>query len=248
MLKTKAYTPMNRLATTITLALALLQTAAGAQPGGEKLLRDDATGEWLIGFFPDFAAYDNRFWQYAARDGGSMTLCCDGDTIGVSFAGGSVAIGGRSHKCSELTGSTVPYYPEADHAPFTDKIPPRLDSVTVRLVMPKGSGMDGAELSYNKFFNDSERIQITPDSTGRAEVTLPAPCIKELTVRLSGRRGRGWTFIPLYPEPGDTVTAYIDHRPGDTRLHNRPIPGPDNLRRCVGNVVRAVQGGNEARA
>ena len=225
---------MNRLATTITLALALLQTAAGAQPGGEKLLRDDATGEWLIGFFHDFAAYDNRFWQYAARDGDTMTLCCDGDTIGVSLAGGSVAIGGRSHKCSELTGRTVPYYPEADHAPFTDKIPPRLDSVTVRLVMPKGSGMDGAELSYNKFFNDSESIYITPDSTCRAEVTLPAPCIKELTVRLSGRRGRGWTFIPLYPEPGDTVTAYIDHRRGryyvmgsNARLSNELLCAPE---------------------
>ena len=234
MLKTKAYTPMNRLATTITLALALLQTAAGAQPGGEKLLRDDATGEWLIGFFADYAVYDNRFWQYAARDGGSMTLCCGGDTIGVSLAQGSVEIGGRSHKCSELTGSTVPYYPEADPTPFTDRIPPRLDSVTVRFIMPKGSGMDGAELSYNKFFNDSESIYIAPDSTGRAEVTLPAPCTKELTVKLPGRRGRGWTFIPLYPEPGDTVTAYIDHRGGryfvmgsNARLSNELLCAPD---------------------
>lgn len=225
---------MNRLATTITLALALLQTAAGAQPSGEKLLRDDATGEWLIGFFPDYAVYDNRFWQYAARDGDTMTLCCDGDTIGVSLAGGSVAIGGRSHRCSELTGRTVPYYPEADPTPFTDRIPPRLDSVTVRFIMPKGSGMDGAELSYNKFFNDSESVYITPDSTGCAEVTLPAPCIKELTVRLSGRRGRGWTFIPLYPEPGDTVTAYIDHRRGryyvmgsNARLSNELLCAPN---------------------
>ena len=225
---------MNRLATTITLALALLQTAAVAQPGGEKLLRDDATGEWLIGFFPDFAAYDNRFWQYAARDGDTMTLCCDGDTIGVSLAQGSVEIGGRSHKCSELTGSTVPYYPEADPTPFTDKIPPRLDSVTVRLIMPKGGGTDGAELSYNRFVFMPERIQITPDSTCRAEVTLPAPCIKELTVRLSGRRGRGWTFIPLYPEPGDTVTAYIDYRRGryyvmgsNARLSNELLCAPN---------------------
>lgn len=226
---------MNRLTATITLALALLRAAAaGAQPGGEKLLRDDATGEWLIGFFPDYAVYDNRFWQYAARDGGSMTLCCDGDTIGVSLAQGSVEIGGRSHKCSELTGSIVPYYPEADPTPFTDRIPPRLDSVTVRFIMPKGSGTDGAELSYNKFFNDSESIYITPDSTGRAEVTLPAPCIKELTVRLSGRRGRGWTFIPLYPEPGDTVTAYIDYRRGryyvmgsNARLSNELLCAPN---------------------
>ena len=229
---------MNRLTATITLALALLQTAAaGAQPGGEKLLRDDATGEWLIGFFADYAVYDNRFWQYAARDGGSMTLCCGGDTIGVSLAGGSVEIGGRSHKCSELTGSTMPYYPEADPTPFTDRIPPRLDSVTVRFVMPKGSGTDGAELSYNKFFYDSESIYIAPDSTGRAEVTLPAPCMKELTVQLPGLpglRGRGWTFIPLYPEPGDTVTAFIDHRRGryfvmgsNARLSNELLCAPD---------------------
>ena len=237
-LKTKTDTHMNRLTATITLALALLQTAAaGAQPGGEKLLRDDATGEWLIGFFADYAVYDNRFWQYAARDGGSMTLCCGGDTIGVSLAGGSVEIGGRSHKCSELTGSTMPYYPEADPTPFTDRIPPRLDSVTVRFVMPKGSGTDGAELSYNKFFYDSESIYIAPDSTGRAEVTLPAPCMKELTVQLPGLpglRGRGWTFIPLYPEPGDTVTAFIDHRRGryfvmgsNARLSNELLCAPD---------------------
>lgn len=237
-LKTKTDTHMNRLTATITLALALLRAAAaGAQPGGEKLLRDDATGEWLIGFFADYAVYDNRFWQYAARDGGSMTLCCGGDTIGVSLAGGSVEIGGRSHKCSELTGSTMPYYPEADPTPFTDRIPPRLDSVTVRFVMPKGSGTDGAELSYNKFFYDSESIYIAPDSTGRAEVTLPAPCTKELTVKLPGLpglRGRGWTFIPLYPEPGDTVTAFIDHRRGryfvmgsNARLSNELLCAPD---------------------
>ena len=226
---------MIRLTATITLAIALLQTAAaGIQQSGEKLLRDDATGEWLIGFFPDYAVYDNRFWQYAARDGGSMTLCCGGDTIGVSLAQGSVEIGGRSHKCSELTGSTVPYYPEADPTPFTDRIPPRLDSVTVRFIMPKGSGMDGAELSYNKFFNDSESIYITPDSTGCAEVTLPAPCTKVLTVQLLDRRGRGWTFIPLYPEPGDTVTAYIDHRRGryfimgsNARLSNELLCAPN---------------------
>ena len=216
---------MNRLTATITLALALLQTAAaGIQQSGEKLLRDDATGEWLIGFFPDYAVYDNKFWHYASRDGGSMTLCCGGDTIGVSLAQGSVEIGGRSHKC----------YPEADPTPFTDRIPPRLDSVTVRLIMPKGSGMDGAELSYNKFFNNSESIYIIPDSTGRAEVTLPAPCTKELTMQLLDRRGRGWTFIPLYPEPGDTVTAFIDHRRGryfvmgsNARLSNELLCAPD---------------------
>ena len=226
---------MNRLTATITLALALLQTAAaGIQQSGEKLLRDDATGEWLIGFFPDYAVYDNKFWHYASRDGSRMTLCCGGDTIGVSLAQGSVEIGGRSHKCSELTGRTVPYYPEADPTPFTDKLPPRLDSVTVRFIMPKGSGIDGAELSYNKFFNNSESIYITPDSTGRAEVTLPAPCTKELTVQLLDRRGRGWTFIPLYPEPGDTVTAYIDHRRGryfvmgsNARLSNELLCAPD---------------------
>lgn len=226
---------MNRLTATITLAIALLQTAAaGIQQSGEKLLRDDATGEWLIGFFPDYAVYDNRFWQYAARDGDSMTLCCGGDTIGVSLAQGSVEIGGRSHKCSELTGSTVPYYPEADPTPFTDRIPPRLDSVTVRFIMPKGSGMDGAELSYNSFVFMPERIRIAPDSTGRAEMTLPAPCTRELTVKLPGRRDRGWTFIPLYPEPGDTVTAYIDHRRGryfimgsNARLSNELLCAPD---------------------
>ena len=226
---------MNRLTATITLALALLRAAAaGVQPGGEKLLRDDATGEWLIGFFADYAVYDNRFWQYAARDGDTMTLCCDGDTIGVSLAQGSVEIGGRSHKCSEQTGSTVPYYPEADPTPFTDRIPPRLDSVTVRLIMPKGGGTDGAELSYNRFVFMPERIQITPDSTCRAEVTLPAPCMKELTVQLLDRRGRGWTFIPLYPEPGDTVTAYIDHRRGryyvmgsNARLSNELLCAPN---------------------
>lgn len=89
MLKTKTYTPMNRLATTITLALALLQTAAGAQPSGEKLLRDDATGEWLIGFFPDFAAYDNRFWQYAACDGDMLSLFSD--YVGLTHSAGQPA-------------------------------------------------------------------------------------------------------------------------------------------------------------
>lgn len=30
--------------------------------------RDDSTGDWIIGLFPDFIVYDSRIWQYADKD------------------------------------------------------------------------------------------------------------------------------------------------------------------------------------
>lgn len=226
---------MNRLFTTLLLAFTLLQTVeADGEGRTEKLLRDDTTGEWLIGFFPDFAVYDNKLWQYVAQTGSDMTLLCNGENLGVSLAEGSATIGGKTHKCSELTSRCLPYYPEADPTPFTDMIPERLDSVTVRIIMPKGSKQGEAQLSYSNFFRMPEETNISPDSTGLAEITLPAPCVRELTVQLNNRRGRGWTFIPLYPEPGDTVTAFIDPARrryfvmgSNARLSNELLRAPD---------------------
>lgn len=226
---------MNRLFTTLLLAFTLLQTVeADGEGRTEKLLRDDTTGEWLIGFFPDFAVYDNKLWQYVAQTGSDMTLLCNGENLSVSLTEDSVTIGGNTHKCSELTGRSLPYYPEADPTPFTDKIPPRLDSVTVRIIMPNGSKQGEALLSYSNFLFMPEETNISPDSTGFAEITLPAPCVRELTVQLSNPRGRGWVFIPLYPEPGDTVTAFIDPARrryfvmgSNARLSNELLRAPD---------------------
>ena len=226
---------MNRLFTTLFLAFALLQSATAGYVGEkEKLLRDDASGEWLIGFFPDFAVYDNKLWQCAAQGSGNMTLHRNGETLNVSLGEGHVTINGKTHKCSELTGRSVPYYPEADPTPFTDKIPKRLDSVMVRIIMPKGSKQGSAQLSYSKFFVMRNQINISPDSTGMAEITLPAPCIMELEVLLNNGRKHGRTFIHLYPEPGDTVTAFLDpaHRRyfvmgSNARLSNELLRAPN---------------------
>ena len=59
--------------------LALLTLTAQTAVGQVKTdldlcLRDEATGEWLIGLFNDFAVYDCEYWEYASNDGNNLAL------------------------------------------------------------------------------------------------------------------------------------------------------------------------------
>ena len=53
--------------TIITILLVLVTMAGQAQvkTGLDLCLRDEATGEWLIGLFDDYAIYDCEYWNYA---------------------------------------------------------------------------------------------------------------------------------------------------------------------------------------
>ena len=57
---------MNKI-TIITILLAIVAMAGNAQikSGLDLCLRDEATGQWLIGLFDEYAIYDCNYWDYA---------------------------------------------------------------------------------------------------------------------------------------------------------------------------------------
>ncbi len=38
------------------------------QPLDESCWRDDVTGDWIIGIYPEGVVYDSKFWEYTDRD------------------------------------------------------------------------------------------------------------------------------------------------------------------------------------
>lgn len=54
----------------ITLLLALVAMAGQAQvrTGQDVCLRNEATGDWLIGLFDNYAVYNCEIWEYAKAD------------------------------------------------------------------------------------------------------------------------------------------------------------------------------------
>ena len=66
--------------TIITILLALVAVAGQAQVKSslDLCLRDEATGEWLIGLFDDYAIYDCEYWNYAEVGKDHVVLTKDG--------------------------------------------------------------------------------------------------------------------------------------------------------------------------
>ena len=64
----------------ITILFTLITMAGQGQvrSGLDLCLRDEATGEWLIGLFDDYAIYDRDYWEYAEAWKGRLVLTKDG--------------------------------------------------------------------------------------------------------------------------------------------------------------------------
>ena len=63
---------------TILLALVAMTGQAQVKSSLDLCLRDEVTGEWLIGLFDDYAIYDCNYWDYAEVGKGRVVLTKDG--------------------------------------------------------------------------------------------------------------------------------------------------------------------------
>jgi len=109
--------------------------------GLDLCLRDETTGEWLIGLFNDFVVYDCEYWDY-------KDVKTTDDKIDVTVVNGcellrivvdkdkngkrSVTIGGgKKHNCSAITSEYLPDYPTKDLSSFKDNNYRQSDTVTL---------------------------------------------------------------------------------------------------------------------
>ncbi|MBQ8628563.1 MAG: hypothetical protein IJ421_03715 [Prevotella sp.] len=93
--------------TIITILFALVAVAGQGQvkSGLDLCLRDEATGDWLIGLFDDYAVYNCEIWEYAKADTlkGEYMLRRGKDALKLKLKEGSMRIGQKNYTVSKLT-------------------------------------------------------------------------------------------------------------------------------------------------
>ncbi|MDE6370474.1 MAG: hypothetical protein K2K92_03180, partial [Duncaniella sp.] len=180
--------------------------------------RDELTGDWVIGFYPDFAVYDTRVWDYAAKDFDRGTfVLTDGDSSLTVKAGKeksgrrTLKIGDREVNAGRILGYANDTYPaEGRVTSFKDNGYRTGDSVTIcgylKDVSKEFLAVSGEmSVAFDDLFTAEKRIFSSPiDSTGR--FCLKFPVHNTQTVRFD--RYRIKQTIPV--EPGEKYFFFYD--------------------------------------
>ena len=132
---------------TILLAVVAMPGPAQVKSGVDLCLRDEATGEWLIGLFDEYAIYDCEYWNYAEVGKDHVVLTKDVLRKEIRLKKNAVTIDGVKHKTSLLTTKFLPNYPVADETPFDATILDKEQEATLRVV--HRSGKAGIEVVTN---------------------------------------------------------------------------------------------------
>ena len=187
---------------------------AQVKSGLDLCLRDDKTGEWIIGLYDDFAVYDCQFWDYEKVGKDNFMLGKDGKRLKIKLKKNTLSIDGTKHKVSELTSKYLPDYPKKDTcSTFKDT---HYQTDTVTLVgwlkdMPqemKGKGNEIAISFFDNIFTKKPESNCTGkvDSQGRFIVKVPLMNTTEVF---------DWDHnISSVFEPGETYFLLYDYKDG----------------------------------
>ena len=162
--------------TIITILLALVAVAGQAQVKSslDLCLRDEVTGEWLIGLFDDYAIYDCEYWNYAEVDKDHVVLTKDGQRKEVRLKKNAAIIDGSKHKTSVLTTQFLPDYPSKDETSWPSGINAEEGNFTLRVCVHT-TKKEADFVSYiHRLFDDKQIVEHSKiDEQGRFEVRMP---------------------------------------------------------------------------
>lgn len=236
---------MKKLLSTALLALvAMAGQAQNVNTIADTYWRNEATGEWYIGFAPKHVIYNNKVWdvtsQIEKKDVYTLTL-----DNGVVVKVGKLKNGFRSivvdNKkpviCRPITTETLPDYPTKDQRKgFVDNKYQMGDSATLigwLKDMPEQGWKFGREFGVNieDIFARQEISTYTKmDSLGR--FSLKIPLINSSQVFIDWRRSRLSSVI----EPGKTYFLLCDFKTrqrlfmgDDVRVQNELIAYPQQF-------------------
>lgn len=206
--------------------------------------RNDATGDWFIGFTPECVVYDCRFWEIVSqtedKDTYRFTLSNSGITMPVEVGKlrkgkRSVVVDGQPPvECSIITSAALPDYPHKDtRRGFKDTGYKEGECVTFTgwlKDMPEQMWKRGKEfaISYDNILSDeSENAYARMDSLGRFSINMPL--LNTTEVFLDWER----TTVATVLEPGETYFFIYDFHTGrqmfmgkNVRLQNELIAHP----------------------
>jgi len=204
--------------------------------------RNEATGEWLIGFTANHVVYNNKVWDivsqtekknaYSLMLAGGLTIKVDKLKKGKR----NITIGnGKPVSCSPITKATLPDYPTKDlRTGFVDNGYKANDSVTIigwLKDMPERAWKQSSEFEVsidNIFTDDQQKFYAKMDSLGR--FSLRIPLVNTSQAYLDLRRTSAGTIL----EPGKTYFFLNDFTTGqrlfmgdDARVQNELLAYPD---------------------
>ena len=239
----------------VLFALTTLTGMAQVKSGLDLCLRDDETGDWLIGLFNDFAVYDCQFWDYERVEKKELTLKIktplgkkDKKTLKaklvlkqgkkrleVELKKNILSIDGIKHQVSELASKYLPDYPQKDTcSTFKDT---HYQTDTVTLVgwlknMPqemKDKGNEYPAWVWDDIFTNSEDPNTSIgkiDSLGRFMVKIPM--INSAEVYLDWGRSTVSTIF----EPGETYFQLNDFNSGQRLFMGKNCRLQNELQNC----------------
>lgn len=203
--------------------------------------RNEATGDWLIGFAPKHVIYNNKVWdiinQMEVKDVYTLMLS-DGTTINISkMKKGlrTITVGNdKPIMCSPITKAFLPDYPMKDtRTGFVDNGYNPTDSVTIigwLKDMPEQAWQQSKEFSvdYQNIMNNRQENAYTKmDSLGR--FSFKVPLLNSTEVFIDWRR----TTVNSFLEPGKTYFFLYDFKTGqklwmgdDVRVQNELLALP----------------------
>ena len=185
--------------------------------GLDLCLRDETTGEWLIGLFDEFAVYDCEYWEYTDIQKDKLLLTCDGRRMDVRLKrkGQSVTkvfIDGVKHQTSVLTSTCLPDYPSKDETAWTNGIYAREDTLTLRVCV-RSARTGTAYVSFiNNLFNNKQIENLTKaDAQGRFEVRMPINSTAVMGIFNDSHHPLEHSFWRMLAVEGnDTLLLYFD--------------------------------------
>ena len=216
---------------------------ADSQPTGiaDTYWRNEATGDWLIGFAKQHVIYNNKVYdivsQTVKKDAYTLTLN-DGTTVRIGKIKNGlrqIAIGkNKAIACSPIRGAALPDYPTKDtRKGFVDNGYNPKDSVTIigwLKDMPEEARRQGGDfnVSVKNFLVDEEETAYAKmDSLGR--FTLKMPLLNSSEVFIDWDRSHQNSVL----EPGKTYFFLSDFMTGqtlwmgdDVRVQNELIAYP----------------------
>ena len=203
----------------ITALLAIVWVAGLGQvkSGLDLCLRDEASGEWLIGLFDEYAIYDCEYWEYAEIRKDKLVLTCGDRRMDVQLkrkgqAVTSVSIDNVKHQTSVLASDYLPDYPSKDETVWPSGIHAEEDNITLRVcVRTTRTGTEYVSF-INNLLNDKQAKELTKaDAQGRFEVRMPVIGSGVMGIFNDSQHPLEHTFRRLLAvEGGDTLLLYVD--------------------------------------
>lgn len=175
---------------------------------------NQATGDWSIGFFENFAVYQCRFWDYESirtkKNQTTILLKSGNDRLTVKMkrdneTSCSLKFGKEKPQSYLLCESRfLPDYPQADNTSFVDN-GYRTDSVTiVGYLRNLPSGRPFEMTVPDMITGKEEKFYTDIDSLGRFSIRFPV--LNTHNVFIDWGRISIWTSV----EPGETYFLFVD--------------------------------------